>query len=142
MAAFSLPVVAHLGLALPPKAHSPLLGFFPKALELAAVGVGEGGRASQSQLDQLLVEEKLVLPVTIGVQVDVGKGSPVGILGVSDAWDLQPNERVRKGSFRVAGSLFRLLFGRSCGPDVCALRFLQLSRKVLTSWLLIVQRSL
>ena len=47
--------------------------------------------------------------------------------------------------FRVAGSLFRLLFGRSCGPDVCALRLpptFAVSRKVLTSWLLIIQGSL
>jgi hypothetical protein len=83
LVALSLSVVAHLGLALPPKTHSPLLGFFPEALELAAVSVGEGGSASQSQLDEVLVEEVLVVPVSVGVQVDVGKGSPVGVFSAA-----------------------------------------------------------
>ena len=60
-----------------PEAGAPGLGLFAQPLELAAVGVGEGARASQSQLDQLLVEETLVLPVTVDVQVDIGKGSLV-----------------------------------------------------------------
>jgi len=40
--------------------------------ELAAVSVGEGGRASQPQLDEVLTVEMFVVPVAARVQVYVG----------------------------------------------------------------------
>jgi hypothetical protein len=56
---------------------------------VAAVGVGEGRGASEAQDDELLVEEVLVETVFVRVQIDVGEGAAVGILGVAYARNLQ-----------------------------------------------------
>ena len=87
-----------------PKARPALLGPLAQALELAAVGVGERGGAGQTEGDEVLVEEVLVGAISIGVEVDVGEGSAVGVLGVSYARDLEPNKLLREGLLRVGAA--------------------------------------
>ena len=45
-----------------PQAGASLLRLLSQPLELAAVDVGEGGGPGESQFDEVLVEEVLVLP--------------------------------------------------------------------------------
>jgi hypothetical protein len=62
-----------------PQPHSALLGFFAQPLEVAAVGVGEGGCAGEAQDDEVLVEGVLVRAVFVWVEIDVGEGASVGV---------------------------------------------------------------
>src|SRR4028118_2124937 len=88
-----------------PEAGFALLGFLAQSLELAAVGVGEGGRAGQPQSQEILVEEVLVGAVLVRVEVDVGESATVRVLGVAYAWDLQPDQPLRQGLLRVGAGL-------------------------------------
>lgn len=58
--------------ARPPEPYLPGLGLLPQPLEIAAVGVGEGGGAGETQGDEVLVEEVFVASVAVRVEVDVG----------------------------------------------------------------------
>jgi hypothetical protein len=60
------------------------LGFFQLALELAAVGVGEGGGAGKTQLDAVPIEEVIVGAVFGSVEVNVCECPAVGVLRVAD----------------------------------------------------------
>ena len=55
-----------------PETGAPFFGLLLQPLELAEMLVGEGGGASQPQLDQVLVVEVLVVTVAVSVEVDVG----------------------------------------------------------------------
>ena len=81
-------VAYYLG-ACTPQSHSALLGFFAQPLELAALGVREGGCVGEAQDDEVLVEGVLVSAVFVWVEIDVGEGAAVGVFGVSDARDLK-----------------------------------------------------
>jgi hypothetical protein len=71
--------------------HAPLLGLLAQPLKLAAVLVREGGGAGEAQLDQeVIVIEMLVEAVAVGIEIDLGQGSAIGIFGVADARYLQP----------------------------------------------------
>jgi hypothetical protein len=65
---FGLSRNSHIG-AGAPQSFAPLLCLFPGSLELAPVGVGEGRGAGETELYEVLVEEALVAPVCVGVQV-------------------------------------------------------------------------
>ena len=80
-------VACYLGTSAP-QSRAPLLALFAQPLEAAAVGVGEGSRARHPQHDEILVEEVLVEAVLVRVEVDVGEGATVGVLGVSYARNL------------------------------------------------------
>src|SRR5215211_131154 len=86
-----------------PETCAPFFGPFSQPLELAAVLVREGGGARQPQLDQVLVEEVLVLSIPVCIQVDVGQRSPVGVLRVADAGDLQSDDALCEDPLRVVG---------------------------------------
>jgi hypothetical protein len=95
-------VVVHLWAGTPQT--GPLgFGFLPQPLELAAIGVGEGGGAGESQFDEVLVEEVLVLPVAVRIQVHVSQSPPIGILGVSDPGYLQSNDALGEDALCVVG---------------------------------------
>ncbi len=55
-----------------PEPRTLLSRLLQLALELAAAGVGEGGRAGEPELNEILVEEVLVGAVFVGIEVDVG----------------------------------------------------------------------
>ncbi len=92
-----------------PQTRFALLGFFAQALELAAVGVGEGRGACQTQFDQVFIEEMLIhsVFVFVCVEVDVSEGVAVGVLGVAYACS---TPRRRYGSLR-SHILLRLHLG-------------------------------
>jgi hypothetical protein len=50
-----------------PQAGASLLGLLSQPLELASVGVGEGGSAGEPQGNEVLVVEVLVLSVVVRV---------------------------------------------------------------------------
>src|SRR5215211_4336706 len=88
-----------------PEARLALLSFFAQALELAAVGVGEGGGPGVTLLQEILVEEVLVGAISVRVEVEVGEGPAVGVLGVAYARDLQPDQVLREGLLGVGAGL-------------------------------------
>src|SRR3712207_3432177 len=97
-------VVLHLWAGIP-QTGSLGFGFLAQPLELVAVGVREGGGAGESQFDEVLVEEVLVLPVAVRIQVDVSQCPPIGVLGVADAGYLQSDDALREDALCVVGCL-------------------------------------
>ena len=84
-----------------PQTRAPLLGVLSQPLELAAVGVGEGSRASEAKLEEVLVEEVFVLSVAVGVEVDVCKSTSIGVFGVAYARNPEPHDALRQDLLRI-----------------------------------------
>jgi hypothetical protein len=81
-----------------PQPSAPFLGLLPQPLELAAVLVGEGGGTGEAKLQKVLVEEVLLAAIAVRVKVDVGEGTAVGVLRVTDAGYLEPDDALREAS--------------------------------------------
>jgi hypothetical protein len=81
-----------------PQPSAPFLGLLPQPLELAAVLVGEGGGTGEAKLQKVLVAEVLVAAIAVRVKVDVGEGTAVGVLRVTDAGYLEPDDALREAS--------------------------------------------
>jgi hypothetical protein len=64
--------------------------------------MGEGGRAGQTHLDQVFIEEVLMGTVFVGVEVDIGQRPSMGVLRITDAGDPQPDDALGENLFRVA----------------------------------------
>ena len=62
--------------------------------------MGEGGRASEAKLKEVLVEEVFVLSVAVGVEVDICKSTSIGVFGVADARDLEPDNALCNDALR------------------------------------------
>src|SRR5215213_9614828 len=79
-----------------PQTRAPLLGVLSQPLELAAVGVREGSRASEAKLEEVLIVEVFVLSVAVCVEVDICKSTSIGVFGVADARNPEPHDAFRQ----------------------------------------------